>query len=104
MLLRLELAGVVGSVVKSRIPDIASTFFQITLATGQLGHQWLQEAIALLPDHCARREERQRFLMTVAQACQVDSSSHAQMEQSVWCGSGPCDARVLLFQSFRLLV
>lgn len=87
MLLRLELAGVVGSVDSNFIPDIASTFFQITLATGATGQQWLQEAVALLPDQCAQPSERQRFLQAVAQSCQVDATSHAQMEQSVWCAA-----------------
>jgi hypothetical protein len=85
MLFRLELAGVVGAVQRSRIPDIASTVFQVALATAEAGRQWLQETVALLPDTCATPSDKQLLMQCVAQACMVDPSSHEQIEQSIWC-------------------
>jgi hypothetical protein len=98
MLLRLELAGIVGAAAKTRIPDIASTFFQIALATGQQGQQWLQENINLLPDQCAQPEERQQFLRAVAQSCVVDPSCSEQMEQSIWYAACQADTSLCLWQ------
>jgi hypothetical protein len=85
MLFRLELAGVVGGVQRSRIPDIANTLFQVALATAEAGRQWLQETVMLLPDSCATLSDKQLLLQSVGQACTVDPLSHEHVEQSVWC-------------------
>jgi hypothetical protein len=85
MLFRLELAGVVGAVQRSGIPDIANTVFQMAMATADAGRQWLQEAVALLPESCATPSDKRLLLQCVSQACMVDPSSHEQIEQSIWC-------------------
>lgn len=102
MLFRLELAAVVGAVQRNRIPDIASTFFQIALATAEPGHHWLGEAVKLLPEECATASDKATLLTAVRQSCQLEPTSHVQMEQSVWCASpswlcrrSACSLRVL---------
>ena len=87
MLLRLELAGVVGAMAMPRLPDVAGTFLQIALATGAHGQQWIQDTMALLPEGCVSENEKQQFQQTISQACVVDAASHEQMQQSVWCAS-----------------
>lgn len=83
-LLRLELAAVVGLVSENRIPDIAGTLLQIMLATSQAGIQWLQEAVAAIPEACATMIDKQSFVQRVGQACTVNPASPQEMEQSVW--------------------
>lgn len=83
-LLRLELAAVVGLVSENRIPDIAGTLLQIMLATSQAGVQWLQEAVAAIPEACATMMDKQSFVQRVGQACNVNAANPPEMEQSVW--------------------
>jgi transportin-3 len=83
-LIRLELGAVVGLASENKIPDIASTFLQLLLATSQAGQQWLIEAVSCIPDECATRQDKDAFIQRVQSACILNRSNHAEMEQSSW--------------------
>jgi hypothetical protein len=84
-LTRLQLAAVVGVSSENCIPDIAGTLLVMLRAFGQAGRQWLQEAVAQLPEAAVTAVDRDALVGAILQSCQVDPNVREEFEQSVWC-------------------
>jgi len=70
MLMRLLLAGIVGMLPTSRLPDVAAALAAVLLALGQQGLSLMAEQLALLPDSTVAQNDKSQLLGAAAATSQ----------------------------------